>query len=90
MEPFGDEKDSKVDILMTMKSDFKDIFDEDGEEKLQIGKKSARSAENDHINVQVNISDPNSKQIHAYSKVHKFSLRNLTLVQERHQTQNTV
>lgn len=51
MEPFGDEKDSKVDILMTMKSDFKDIFDEDGEEKLQIGKKSARSAENDHINV---------------------------------------
>lgn len=42
MEPFDDEKEAKVDILMTMKSDFKEIFDEDGEERLRSSRNSHR------------------------------------------------
>jgi hypothetical protein len=34
MDNFDEEANSKEDILMTMKSDFKEIFDEDGEERL--------------------------------------------------------
>ena len=58
---------------MTMKSDFKEIFDEDGEEKLLAGKTALQKPGNDLIDLDAKIINLNEK-IRPSSLASAFSL----------------